>query len=320
MPHNGCPCQCSFCNQNRITGVQKQPTPQEVERIIEDSASYMGESVKSAEIAFFGGSFTAIDRNYMISLLEVAHKAVKKYGFIGIRCSTRPDKIDEEVLTILKRYSVSSIELGAQSMSDKVLFLNDRGHSSEDVVKASALIKSFGFELGLQMMTGLYGSSFEDDIITAEKLIAIHPATVRIYPTITLENTRLADLYRAGEYTPPSLEDTVSLCAKLISMFEDKDIRVIRVGLHATDEITDKRVAGPYHPAFKELCMSASLLTEVKEILLSRQKGSYIINCSPKLTSAIIGQRRSNILELEVLGYYIKVVPDKTTERFVICS
>ena len=279
----------------------------------------MGEKAHNAEIAFFGGSFTAIDREYMLSLLEVAYKAVKDYGFIGIRCSTRPDKIDEDVLNILKKYNVTSIELGAQSMSDRILFMNDRGHDAESVRKASSLIKSFSFELGLQMMTGLYGSSEDDDIFTAEELIKLKPKTVRIYPTITLDNTRLADLYRSGEYTPPTLESTVRLVSRLIPMFEKNDINVIRVGLHASEEI-DRRIAGPYHPAFKELCMSEILFNEISEKLSEypHKNEEIIIKCSPRLLSACIGQKKANVERIFKLGYRVRFTTDADTERFSI--
>ncbi len=279
----------------------------------------MGEKAHNAEIAFFGGSFTAIDRDYMLSLLKVASKAVRDYGFIGIRCSTRPDKIDEEVLSILKKYNVTSIELGAQSMSDRILFMNDRGHDAQCVREASSLIKSFSFELGLQMMTGLYGSAEKDDIFTAEELIKLKPKTVRIYPTITLDNTRLADLYRSGEYVPPTLDDTVKLVSRLIPMFEKNGINVIRVGLHASEEI-DNRVAGPYHPAFKELCMSEILFYEISEKLSQypKENDDIIIKCSPKLLSACIGQKKANVERLSRLGYRVKFTPDADTDRFSI--
>ncbi len=295
--------------------MQKQPAPAEVENEIRDAAEYMGERAKFAEIAFFGGSFTAIDRAYMKSLLKVAKKAVEEYGFMGVRCSTRPDAIDEEVLATLKEYHVTAIELGAQSMNDRVLFMNDRGHSAEAVKKASALIKSFGFELGLQMMTGLYGSSLEDDMQTGRELISLHPDTVRIYPTITLENTKLAELYREGKYIPQSLEEATELCAKLIPMFEEKGMRVIRVGLHASEEL-DKRIAGPYHPAFRELCTSKMLFTEITQKFTAG--GKYQVRCENKLLSAIIGQKRANLLKWEKMGFDVKVSADNTVMGYTV--
>ena len=216
---------CSFCNQNKITGQAYQPTPLDVEQTLGKAASDLGERTKNAEIAFFGGSFTAIDRTYMLSLLDATKKFSDK--FCGIRISTRPDYINKEILDILKSYGVTSIELGAQSMSDDVLLANDRGHSAESVFKSSELIKSYGFSLGLQMMTGLYKSDIQKDLYTAETFVKINPDTVRIYPTVIMKDTKLAELYLNGEYIPYSLEKSVNLCSKLIELFEKNNIKII---------------------------------------------------------------------------------------------
>lgn len=193
--------------------------------------------MQNAEIAFFGGSFTAIDPDYRLALLKTAHAACETYGFAGIRCSTRPDAIDDERLTVLKQYGVTAIELGAQSMDSEVLLLNRRGHTAKDVENAARLIRAYGFELGLQMMTGLPGDSDAKAMKTVKRLLALKPNTMRIYPTIVLENTPLCDLYRAGKYTPQTLEEAVSLCAKLIPMIEQRGVKLIRVGLHASEEL-----------------------------------------------------------------------------------
>ena len=239
----------------------------------------------------------------MIGLLEVAFDAVKKYGFMGIRCSTRPDKIDTEVLSILKSFGVTSIELGAQSMDDEVLLANDRGHNSEDVRIASKLIKDYGFSLGLQMMTGLYKSSEELDIKTANELIKLKPDTVRIYPTVTLENTRLADLYRSGDYIPMDLDSTIKLCSNLLDMFDRENIKVIRLGLHASEEVEEKRLAGAYHPALREMCESEVLLNKLKTL----EKGEYEALVNPKYISKFVGQKRKNIETLKNMGIHIKI-------------
>ncbi len=198
VPHEGCPHRCSFCNQKTISGQSKRLTKNDIDEVAAIAAKGNYDR-KNSEIAFFGGSFTAIDRDYMTYLLESAYPYVREGLFGGIRCSTRPDAIDEEILSILKKYGVTAIELGAQSMSDHVLAMNERGHTAEDVVRASSLIRENGFELGLQMMTGLYGSDNETDIRTAKQLIALKPDTARIYPTVVLEHTHLADLYRSGD-------------------------------------------------------------------------------------------------------------------------
>ncbi len=209
----------------------------------------MGERVQNAEIAFFGGSFTAIDPDYRLALLKTAHAACETYGFAGIRCSTRPDAIDDERLTVLKQYGVTAIELGAQSMDGEVLLLNRRGHTAKDVENAARLIRAYGFELGLQMMTGLPGDSDAKAMKTVKRLLALKPNTMRIYPTIVLENTPLCDLYRAGKYTPQTLEDAVSLCAKLIPMIEQRGVKTHPCGA-ARQRRTGKPCRGTVSPRF----------------------------------------------------------------------
>ena len=193
VPHAGCPHKCSFCDQRTISGAQHSPTGQEVTAVCAQAAEEMKEP-GNAEIAFFGGSFTAIDRGYMLELLKAAHPFVQEGKVKGIRISTRPDCITPEILDILKQYGVTAIELGAQSMVDEVLEANERGHCASDAVNASALIRLYGFELGLQMMTGLYKSSPERDMETMRRIIGISPDTVRIYPTVVLKGTALAEI------------------------------------------------------------------------------------------------------------------------------
>lgn len=307
VPHLGCPHQCSFCNQRHITGHDRQPTPEDVDSAVELAVSSAKYSPKECEIAFFGGSFTAIEHDYMCSLLSAANRYVEDGTVSGIRISTRPDCIDENILSLLKSYGVTAIELGAQSMVDDVLVANKRGHCARDVVKASEQIKKFGFELGLQMMTGLYMSTDEYDILTCQKLIALSPDTVRIYPTITLENTDLASLYRSGLYRPDDISHTVELCVKLEDMFKKHDIRVIRMGLHSID--IKAYVAGPWHPAFKELCDSLRYRNSLEKVLI--KKGNFNIFVNPTDISKAIGQKRANILYFKEKDIDIRVLPKK---------
>jgi len=236
VPHFGCPNMCSFCNQRHIAGSFSAPDKQTIEAAVKTAVSSKNFDSKTTEIAFFGGSFTAIDREYMVKLLSFAYPFVQNGTVKGIRISTRPDAIDTDVLNVLKKYGVTAIELGAQSMQDDVLVKNNRGHTVDDVINASTLIKKMGFELGLQMMTGLYGSSNQLDIETAKKIIELTPDTVRIYPTIVLENTDLGELYKKGEYLPQTLDDAVSLTVELLNLFRKSNIKVIRTGLHTIDE------------------------------------------------------------------------------------
>lgn len=286
------------------------PTPEDVREICRNAALKMGKNAACAEVAFFGGTFTAIPLKTMESLLKAAAVYVKDGSFSGIRVSTRPDAIDERKLKILKDYGVTAVELGVQSMDDLVLKANGRGHTAGDVVQSSALIHQAGIQLGLQMMTGLYKSSDSADINTAQELAKLNPSTVRIYPTLVMEHTGLAKLFRAGAYTPPSLDQTVRLCAQLLYFFEkEKGISVIRLGLHADAGMQSSIVAGPWHPAFRELCdgkiyyqMAYNIL---KQEIPSGGKATLLVN--PKSISRMVGHKKCNILGLADEGYYVQV-------------
>lgn len=311
VPMAGCPHRCSFCDQNSITGEAKIPTPEEVDETLKSASRRLRGFGDRTEIAFFGGSFTMIPEETMRSLLEPAAKWVRRGAFSGIRISTRPDAIDGHILSVLREYGVTAIELGAQSSDDGVLEKNLRGHTFEDVRKASALIKEAGFSLGLQMMTGMPGSTRDLDERTAMDFGALRPDTMRIYPLLTLKNTLVARWYEEGSYTPPSLEETVDLCSYLLDVFDLYKIKVIKLGLHAEESLEDSLIAGPYHPAFHELCESARYRKKLDPMLLRLPKGDYTLECAPGDVSKCTGQQRSNIEYWASLGYNIKVAENK---------
>ncbi len=302
---------CSFCNQHTISGAQHAPSGDEVRKICSDAYAYI-KNRENCEIAFFGGSFTAVPEKYRTELLESVQEFVGNDGFRGIRISTRPDCIDENILESLKKYQVTAIELGCQSMDDEVLRLNDRGHTAEHVVRASELIKAYGFELGHQMMTGLYGSTPEKDSLTADAIISLKPDTVRIYPVVILEGTRLAELYKSGAYCTYSLEEMTGYCSSIMQRFEKNGIRVIKCGLHASDNVEGEMIGGYYHPAFRELCESRIYRDKLEKIL---DKGSYRIHVRNDLVSKVIGQKRSNINYFSLKGINIKVIPSEQKEE-----
>ncbi|MDR3645341.1 MAG: radical SAM protein [Clostridia bacterium] len=302
VPHLGCPHRCSFCNQIEISGKARVPTPQEAASAAQQALETPGFAGHDAEFAFFGGSFTAIGINAMTALLGAVapYCGVGAGQFRGIRISTRPDAIDKKILQILSGYPVTSIELGAQSMRDPVLAANGRGHTAADVAAAAALIRAGGFELGLQMMTGLYTDHDEGALETAHALCALGPATVRIYPTLVLRGTELERLYRAGLYRPQTLDEATSLCAGLLELFTARGVRVIRLGLHVTRSLEESFVAGPMHPAFRELCEGRIYYRIARSLLAARSHGgSATLEVSPSAISKLAGQHRCNILALE---------------------
>ncbi len=311
VPHIGCPNMCSFCNQRHITGKFRAPRSTDVKKTVEIAINSKNFDPNTTEIAFFGGSFTAINRQYMMGLLEVAFEYVQSGQVSGIRISTRPDAIDEEILELLKKYGVTAIELGAQSLDDKVLKLNNRGHTVNDVVIASNLVKKFGFSLGLQMMTGLYGDTEQKAIKTAEKIIALKPDTVRIYPTIVLKDTDLAAFFAEGFYKPQSLNEAVALASKLLTMFNDAGVKVIRLGLHSIEP--KAYIAGPWHPAFSELCQSKLFLDKAKSLL--KDKGDYNIYVNTSDVSKMTGQKKTNIIKLKEDGFNCKIIANEEVAK-----
>ncbi len=322
VPHEGCPNQCSFCDQKKISGTQTPPSPDYVRELCDEFLPQDSEKGQSYEIAFFGGSFTAIDRGYMLALLDAAYPYVKEGRAAGIRLSTRPDAIDREILDILKSHGVTAIELGAQSMQDDVLKVNLRGHTVEDVFTASRLIKEYGFSLGLQMMPGLYGQAdyMQCAVDTAEKFIRIKPDTVRIYPTLTLKDTLLESLYQKGMYTPLTVQQAVEICAVLVKMFNRENIKIIKLGLHADTGLENSLVAGPYHPAIKELVYSHIMLENFTQDLQKREKGRYIICVNSRKHSQATGQKKANIMALKRLGYDVTIKDDNslTSDNYII--
>ncbi|WP_242964975.1 elongator complex protein 3 [Scatolibacter rhodanostii] len=314
MPHVGCPCHCSFCNQREITGQTNLISGEDVHHAVLQAQGRIVQEPESVEIAFFGGSFTAIRREYMLSLLEAAYEDVTRFRLKGIRVSTRPDAINGEILSLLKKHGVTAIELGAQSLSNEVLVANRRGHTAKQVEEAAVMIQEFGFELGLQMMTGLYQDTPEKALETAQKIIQLKPDTVRIYPTLLFKDTYLYELWQKNEYTPQGLEEAVKLCAKLIPTFEQAEIKVIRVGLHAEGEMQKKCVAGPFHPAFKELCLSQifyeRLIADLQENLVKTGEIQYTIKVNPKYLSVAAGQKKSNEIDLKKEGFTVQFVQD----------
>lgn len=313
IPHMGCSNLCSFCNQRIISGSIEAPSFDDIKSTCEREYSRMSLSQRrNTQIAFFGGSFTAIDRDLMIGYLDCVQEFLGSDGFSGIRISTRPDAISDEILCVLKEKSVTSIELGAQSMDDYVLRKNLRGHTSYQIEQACKKIFEYDIELGMQIMVGLPGQSKQSVMDTAKRVADIHPATIRIYPVVIFKGSLIEQWYDSGQYVPPTLDEGIELCSKLLELFNDHNIKVIRLGLHAQKTMEKDIVAGLYHPAFKELCESRIYLRKLKFLFKNLKAGSYKILVNSSEVSKVIGHKKRNIKILNDAGYFLKVIGDRS--------
>ena len=307
VPHLGCPNDCIFCNQKSISGQKENITKEKVKQIIDNYLENIKKEEAGIEIAFYGGSFTAIETKLQEELLETAYQYIEEGKVESIRISTRPDCINKEILKRLKKYKVKTIELGVQSANDYILKRTNRGHTFADVKKASKMIRWNGFKLGYQIMVGLPESTRIDEINTAKSLIKLKPKMVRIYPVLVVKNTKLEKEYEEGKYEPLPLVQAVEVCKELVRMFADKKIEIIRVGLQSTEEIAEPEkkhsevIAGPYHPAFRQLVESAlwydAIVGKIKKLNVKVKEVEVTVN--PIDANNVIGHKKENILKLK---------------------
>lgn len=302
IPNIGCRHQCVFCDQKTISG-EKSFDPGRVKMQIEEALTTLDPERDEIEIAFFGGSFTGLDRETMDFLLRTAAFYLETGKVSSLRLSTRPDMIDEEILATLKKYHVSDIELGIQSTDDKVLCLCRRGHTAKATETASELIKAHGFTLVGQMMTSLPGSSPESERKTAEDMVKFGVDAVRIYPLVVFENTPLAEMMRNGFYHPSCREDTISRAASLLAFFAEKNIPVLRIGLQASEALADptQAIGGWYSPSLGEEVRSAVYLMKILSEIGNRdpKNQSLTVFCPPGAVSQVIGKKKCNLFELQ---------------------
>ena len=317
VPHLGCPNDCVFCNQRRISGSVTPATPQDVVEAIERAKTLTGPETRR-QLAFYGGSFTAIPVSEQEALLDAAGPYLESGDIVSLRLSTRPDAIDAATLKRLKAYGVETIELGAQSMSERVLALSGRGHTAQDVADASAQVKAAGFKLILQMMTGLPGADDESDVESARRIAALKPDGVRVYPTVIVRDTALFDIWKAGRYKEHTVEDAVRVCAKILPIFEEAHIPVIRLGLNPTEDLSGgDAVGGAYHPALGELVKSRIMREKAEALLEGVLPGSEaVLRVNPRLMSQLVGQHGANraYLTERFALKRLRIVPDKSID------
>ncbi len=303
IPHLGCPNQCVFCNQRSITGVEKFE-PSSVKGIIDDALSTV-QSDTECEIAFFGGSFTGIDFQMMCELLNIANSYIKEGRVESIRCSTRPDYINPLIIDTLKAYGVKTVELGLQSYDDAVLRLSKRGHDSSCEERACKMIVDSGLELVGQMMIGLPGSTPKSEEATARFIVECGATAARIYPTVVFKETELCRLTEEDSYKPLSVDEAVSRSTRVLAIFREAGVKVIRIGLCASENLADERsyMAGPNHPALGELVENEFYYEKIKSKIddLSPEDGSELtVFCAAGALSKVIGQNKKNKLRLSV--------------------
>lgn len=341
IPHKGCPNDCVFCNQKAITARTADVTPEDVKNLIERYLPTLeNRGLETIEVAFFGGSFTGIPMEEQSAFLAVA-KEYKDRGLIHkIHMSTRPDYINEEILDNLKKHDADIIELGVQSFDPEVLKASNRGHESEDVYNACEIIKSHGFELGIQLMIGLPEDSLEKCIYSAKEAVKIGPSIARLYPTIVLNDTELLNMYRRGEYKPMTTEEAVAITKEMYKILDDAGINIIRVGLKSTDLITEGgEIQGhTYHPAFRQLVegeiareqLEEQLRQLLKEEVFSEAEDSpgtskactfKFISSGPSFSN-MIGNSRANKLYFEEkypdLRIRFKTDPSLEDGRYIV--
>lgn len=307
IPHLGCPNQCVFCNQRTISGVQRFDIS-EVRSTIEKSLQTIPHDT-NVEIAFFGGSFTGIDRDLMIDLLRIGHEYIAKGSVTSIRCSTRPDYIDDEILDILEKYGVKTIELGLQSSSDTVLNICKRGHSFSDEISACKKIVDHGFNLVGQMMIGLPGSTGTDEIKTADFIIDSGAKAARIYPTVVFRGTELCDFVSRGYYVPLTVDEAVKRTAKVYKKFLDASVEVIRIGLCSSENLTSNETyfAGPNHSAIGELVENRIYLEriddKIKKAKFNRLESITVYVAKGCLSKAIGQKKKNKFLLMDTYGF-----------------
>jgi histone acetyltransferase (RNA polymerase elongator complex component) len=295
FPQLACPFQCVFCNQEKITSRGHIPDEREVKETIENHLATFPEGDKYLEVGFFGGTFTGMPLQEQEKVLKITLPYREKGIIKGIRLSTRPDYISVEALNLLKKYGVTTIELGAQSMDDEVLTCSARGHTAEDTEVASRMILDHGFRLGLQMMIGLPGDKKDKDIYTARRIIELGALETRIYPTLIVKGTKLEEWYEKGEYQPLTLEEAVNRLKEILPLFEEAGVEVTRVGLLSSRGfLKEDFLAGPYHPSIRELAMTEVWWDRLKD-LADLPKGYFLmIIVNPSQYNVAIGYHGKN--------------------------
>ncbi len=319
ISHRGCPHQCLFCNQHAISG--KGKTEQTGQSVITDTVEQWLERSPGhtdVQVAFYGGSFTCIEQDEQLRMLRSILPYIHDGRVHSLRLSTRPDCVTDDIVRLLQSMSVKTVELGVQSLSDMVLDMSQRGHSSEDSRKAVRLLKTAGIEVGVQLLPGLPCDTTRTFLQTVREVVALQPDMVRLYPAVVVEGSELANMYRQGIYTPLSMNKAIALTQRAKVLFDAAGIPVVRMGLQPSEALNNQVVAGPYHPAFGELVASRGWLRKIRHQLNGLKEGEKLeLHVSHRDISAIVGMKKANLRRLEQLGFKDRfiIIPDKNRAR-----
>jgi len=317
IPESACPNRCIYCNQRFISGAVKAPDAYETRGIIEKHLQTIPSSATQIEVGFFGGNFTGIPFHQQKQYLQIADEYYQQKKIHSIRLSTRPDYIDEERLSLLKEYHVQTIELGAQSLDDEVLIKCGRGHTAKEIIDASALIKLFGFSLGLQMMVGLPGDTPEKNYFTAKKIIELGADNTRIYPLLVIKGTELEKMFIRGEYLPLTTSEAVEQAKKVYLLFENAGVNILRVGLHPSEGLIngENLVAGPFHVSFRELVITSIWRDLLMPYMKSSGKSGIRVSVSAEEYNFAIGYDAANKKQLQKIYKKVYFVRDEKLKQ-----
>jgi histone acetyltransferase (RNA polymerase elongator complex component) len=304
--NSGCPHRCIFCNQKITAGnYPLQITKEFFDAEVKSYLAWNKDKSRKVEIAFYGGSFTSIVPAYQEELLSRAYSFIQKGVVNSIRISTRPDYISEDNLPLLKKYNVTTVEIGAQSFVDEVLQFAQRGHDADSIVKAMIILKKHGFRTGLHLMAGLPKDTKEGFTCSVDKTIELNPDTVRIHPVIVFNGTVLAEEFKKGKYKPLELSDAVELCGLAWQKLSTAGIRIIRMGVQLTKEMEKDGavLAGPIHPAFGNLVLSSIFYDYTIKLLekFSRDTKELHFSLSERDISNFRGLNNRNISAIKKL-------------------
>lgn len=267
LPYAGCPRRCIFCAQDRQTGLRPRPPEtalREAAAVLEQRA---GRGLPAPELAFYGGTFTALPPEHVAVCLDVARRWRARGLCAGLRCSTRPDCVPFAMLDRLREAGFGCVELGVQSFDDAALKRGCRGYDAAAARAGCRAVRAAGLRLGVQLMPGMPGSTPRAFLEDVRQALELGADCLRFYPCLVLEGTELACLWRRGDFQPWPLALTLDTLARAYALAQAARVPVIRMGLAPEEGLKAAVLAGPEHPALGARVQARALLRRVARAL-----------------------------------------------------